>query len=82
MALTLEEWDRDVAPMLNLMSMDIASATFQIAKAKGRLMMLPARPAFDTKVEEEIERARKELRIAKQLLDDFEQRFKDKPRDE
>ena len=82
MALTLEEWDRDVAPMLNLMCMDIASAAFQIAKAKGRLMALPVRPAFDTKVEEEIKRVRKELSIATQLLDEFEQDFKDKPRDE
>lgn len=82
MAMKLDEWDRDVAPMLNLMRMDIASAAFHIGKAKGRLMTMPVRPNFDTKVEEEIERVRRSLNAAAELLFQFEQDFKDKPRDE
>lgn len=82
MAMTLDEWDREIAPKLSLMRMDIASAAFHIGKAKGRLMTMPARPNFDTKVEEEIERVRKSLNAAAELLFQFEQDFRTMPRDE
>ena len=78
--MTLAEWDRDVAPILQNIEYDCRHAKLYAANILARMAVLPSRPEWTTTAADELDKAIKTLSEALDALEAAKTIYDKKPR--
>ena len=75
MTVSLEEWDRAVAPILQDIEMDAIWARHYLEKIANALDRMPVKPDFVTRADAEIAQTKKALYSTLRALEKAQERF-------
>jgi hypothetical protein len=82
MGMPLRQWDVDVAPLLREIEAQAGWAEYHARRVKNICHLLKAKPNFDTRAKEEMDRALAELKSASALICETISMYESLPADE